>query len=277
MMNKDAYYKFDRYKKTHAGDIIIMQTEVVTTWTNALSSHYTNLGYKKREQGMKFSVNVRHLPANSTAKLEAACPVCNSIYITNMNRITIKNSTLCRDCSRRYDISGGIFGRLIAIEPYLETEGKSMWLCECECGNICAVRTDNLIDGTTRSCGCIHDEYLANRTGDNHPRWNGGSSSRYFSGYKKWKDSVHDRDGYSCVRCGSKERIEAHHMDSWKNNREKESHVNNGVTLCKKCHLEFHVKYMGSIWTPCTKKDFFKWLEINGVDCLRIKTKIDST
>ena len=57
------------------------------------------------------------------------------------------------------DIAGKKFGRLIAVEratDYVSPKGKheTRWLCECECGNSCVVRTTFLVRGHTVSCGC---------------------------------------------------------------------------------------------------------------------------
>src|SRR5882672_6509481 len=52
------------------------------------------------------------------------------------------------------------FGRLTVIS---RSNGRSMWLCICDCGNNKAVRTDHLKRGATRSCGCLGRENLESR------------------------------------------------------------------------------------------------------------------
>jgi hypothetical protein len=49
------------------------------------------------------------------------------------------------------DITGKRFGRLTA----LQYAGDGKWECECDCGNRTIVRTYNLNNGTTKSCGCL--------------------------------------------------------------------------------------------------------------------------
>lgn len=46
------------------------------------------------------------------------------------------------------------FGRLTV----LDWEGAGKWLCQCECGNLTLVQTDNLKNGNTKSCGCLQKE-----------------------------------------------------------------------------------------------------------------------
>ena len=53
------------------------------------------------------------------------------------------------------DITGQRFGNLVAIKPTKEKLGTSViWECQCDCGNICTVSSNNLIQGKTASCGC---------------------------------------------------------------------------------------------------------------------------
>lgn len=46
------------------------------------------------------------------------------------------------------------FGKLTV----LDWEGAGKWLCQCECGNLTSVQTDNLKNGNTKSCGCLQKE-----------------------------------------------------------------------------------------------------------------------
>ena len=58
----------------------------------------------------------------------------------------------------KYDknITGQKFSRLTAIEPVRDEERRrSYWKCLCDCGNITTVYYGNLVNGHTRSCGCL--------------------------------------------------------------------------------------------------------------------------
>lgn len=60
---------------------------------------------------------------------------------------------------KRIDLTNQRFGSLTAIEiapPFIQPSGKkvSAWKCQCDCGNTVNVRTDNLRNGHTTSCGC---------------------------------------------------------------------------------------------------------------------------
>jgi hypothetical protein len=84
--------------------------------------------------------------------------------------------------------------------------------------------------------------------GTKHPNYkNGGAgySERITAmgklEYKNWRRFVFERDGYSCQQCQqSGKRLQAHHKKSWANYPELRYEVDNGITLCLKCHREFH-------------------------------------
>lgn len=57
------------------------------------------------------------------------------------------------------DLTGQKFGRLTVINRVANSKsGKTMWFCNCICGNSCIVYSGNLRGGQTKSCGCIHKE-----------------------------------------------------------------------------------------------------------------------
>lgn len=54
------------------------------------------------------------------------------------------------------DITGKRFGKLVAISPSKERKDSFvMWVCQCDCGNKTIVRSRSLINGDTKSCGCL--------------------------------------------------------------------------------------------------------------------------
>lgn len=50
------------------------------------------------------------------------------------------------------------FGRLTVIGPAPSKNKKTYWACQCDCGNICVMRADQLKNGKTKSCGCLNKE-----------------------------------------------------------------------------------------------------------------------
>lgn len=58
--------------------------------------------------------------------------------------------------------------------------------------------------------------------------------------YREWRKAVFARDGFVCQKCGTKKDLQAHHIKAWKDNKHLRYDVANGITLCRKCHLEAH-------------------------------------
>lgn len=61
---------------------------------------------------------------------------------------------------------GKRFGRLTVLKECENraTNGKIIYKCQCECGNIVDVIGDNLRRGNTNSCGCFRNENIRKRS-----------------------------------------------------------------------------------------------------------------
>jgi len=70
----------------------------------------------------------------------------------------------------------------------------------------------------------------------------------------RFKKGVKARDSNTCKICGeTKGTIVAHHLMSYTEYPEFRYDIDNGVTLCEKCHIDFHEKFG---WGKTTKEDF---------------------
>jgi 5-methylcytosine-specific restriction endonuclease McrA len=58
--------------------------------------------------------------------------------------------------------------------------------------------------------------------------------------YKRWRISVYKRDNFTCQMPGCKKKttLQAHHIQKWANASMLRYDIDNGITLCKKCHKE---------------------------------------
>ena len=63
---------------------------------------------------------------------------------------------------KKIDLIGQRFGKLVVIKenPIKTKQGSIRWDCQCDCGNITTVSSDNLRQGRTVSCGCYTKEKL---------------------------------------------------------------------------------------------------------------------
>jgi len=56
----------------------------------------------------------------------------------------------------------------------------------------------------------------------------------------EWRNEVFKRDNYTCVECGVKGNINAHHIKEWHQYPELRFDLDNGITLCVECHVKKH-------------------------------------
>lgn len=68
----------------------------------------------------------------------------------------------------------------------------------------------------------------------------GSGRQRNMPEYIAWRTKVFERDGYTCVECGQKGNVEAHHIKPWASHPQLRFEVSNGLTLCRPCHREKH-------------------------------------
>lgn len=67
--------------------------------------------------------------------------------------------------------------------------------------------------------------------------------------YQNWRESVWKRDRYTCQKCGARSGqgravyLVVHHIKSFGRNSDLRINTSNGITLCRKDHLEFHKRY----------------------------------
>lgn len=66
-------------------------------------------------------------------------------------------------CKNKKDLTNQRFGRLIAIKPTVKrTKDRCViWYCKCDCGKTIEVSSKSLIQGNTKSCGCLSNETRA--------------------------------------------------------------------------------------------------------------------
>lgn len=70
----------------------------------------------------------------------------------------------------RKDITGERFNHLTVLRAVGRSEDHHvLWECQCDCGGITTVQSNNLRSGTTKACGCLHYG-----KGENSHNWKGG-------------------------------------------------------------------------------------------------------
>jgi hypothetical protein len=154
------------------------------------------------------------------------------------------------------DLTGQIFGKLTVIkidnerinnEVLSGKRKKIYWLCKCSCGNpnLKSIWSSHLKDGRIVSCGCE----LTNKLSVEN-NWTLGNLTnkdtliRNSKEYGNWRNSVFERDRYTCQCCGKiGGKLNAHHIENFAEHLELRFDLNNGITLCDQCH---DTRYDGS-------------------------------
>ena len=85
--------------------------------------------------------------------------------------------------------------------------------------------------------------------GENGPGWIDGRTSTNITIRSSieshlWREAVFSRDGWTCLKCktiGNK--LCSHHILNFAQYPELRFAIDNGITLCDKCHKEFHIQY----------------------------------
>ena len=98
--------------------------------------------------------------------------------------------------------------------------------------------------GSYRACPhCLEDFYVAPKRRrvfcSMKCRKEGKKNSRHSYKYRKWRKLVFQRDGYTCQECGQVGGVlNADHIKPWALFPELRFELDNGRTLCVKCHKD---------------------------------------
>lgn len=93
---------------------------------------------------------------------------------------------------RALDLTDQRFGLLVAKHRNgKNNNGRVLWRCLCDCGNIADVHVSNLRTGETKSCGCL--SHLGNRLTHGHRK--GKKNSLTYSSWCSMKKRCYDKTG----------------------------------------------------------------------------------
>lgn len=97
--------------------------------------------------------------SNGNILWECQCDCGNITYVvgSNLTRKNLKQRVVsCGKCYKGENLIGKKFNLLTVIEMTdKRVNGKVIWKCKCDCGNITYVNTANLKNGSVKSCGCL--------------------------------------------------------------------------------------------------------------------------
>ena len=194
------------------------------------------------------------------AKIKIICDTCGKDFEKYESRIG-KNNFCCRECYNKFHSKDT---KIYKCEVCGQTFKGAKYNANRFCSRKCYDKF-HAIKNRFRKCLRCGKEFEAKQSkrkyccwecfaemlhekqqGANHPSWKGDAADRtkrWCSDYKHWRQNVLERDNYQCIECGSSEKLNAHHLKSWKNNPDLRFDITNGITLCEKCHIKWHQTY----------------------------------
>lgn len=109
----------------------------------------------------------------------------SSLLSNNTKSCGCASSELSR-ISKFNDLTGKYFGKLVVLKHIEKIGNHQIWECECKCGIKTNVRANNLLSGTTTSCGCFFKEQVTK-----HGIWKNSKEYRKYQWAKKPELKIH--------------------------------------------------------------------------------------
>lgn len=214
-------------------------------WNSANKKHYEQLGYVYTGIGNLFQVKVKDLSKGSHFKVEYKCDYCGGLYDIEYRKYLYKlaDSETKKDCCKKcigHKSNEGFFNKHGYFIGKTNIQ-KSLATVKLRYG----VDNINDIEGVWQK----HVDFGKTLKGSKSPTWKGGITPKHLLlrstfEYKEWRRQVYKRDRYVCQCCFKKNtKLNAHHILSFSDNVDERLNINNGITLCEECHINFHKIY----------------------------------
>lgn len=150
----------------------------------------------------------------------------NIIFYDKKNRRKYGIKRICLNCNKEF----------IAF-AFQVKKGKGNF-CSYKCSSL--NRDNKEFLERARRTGPEHHSFIHGKSYENNKNRKKVMSSPI---YRKWRKCVFERDNYTCQKCNLKDIIlYAHHIIPWIKDESKRFDINNGLTLCNKCHRLEHKK-----------------------------------
>ena len=98
------------------------------------------------------------------------------------------------------DLTNQKFGKLLVLKFSHKDKNQTVWECLCECGNITYVKSVNLKNNRTKSCGCLKKELMINRNVKHNQ-----TSSKLYMIWKTMKQRCYNPKNKSYKNYGGRE------------------------------------------------------------------------
>lgn len=199
--------------------------------------------------GLKQHLSQSHKDKNNPNKSQTDCKNCGSDFWILNSYLEMGKGTfcskeckhefgrvycVCENCEEEFTIDKNAYNRREGNGTFCSMECKSDYKSvdkNCEiCGEGMHVKKSCVENGGGKYCSktCYYKSEISDTAG-----------VRKTSEYKQWRNDVKSRDG-CCVDCGNKEGLHAHHIVPISEDKSMATDLDNGETLCVKCHADEH-------------------------------------
>lgn len=186
----------------------IKETHVKTGWGGKATSYYLSLGYTKPAKGEDFIVKIEHLSKGSQAKVTAICEECGKERNVSYKTYAI----LCLVCANK---------KTHALPGFKEMITERISKAGAKWGK--------------QHKGELSPHWNPNKTEDER------KNARNNPENAEWSKQVKIIYGFTCQVCRKKSgTMNSHHLMSYQYHPELRLDLDNGVCLCRSCHLNFH-------------------------------------
>ena len=210
-----------------------------------LSTNYENVKSLYSIKCLKHNFE-KQTTGDNIMRRKFGCPYCKSEKI---------HDSLVTDVNivRNKFIEKGLIPKF-NDDDYINNKTPLKYLCQTHNDEYQYISYDSLCKSMF---GCIYcaAQYRGKKyCGEKHHSWKGGienpkQKQRETPEYRKWLRLIFKRDNYTCQCCGARNgngytvNLRGHHLLPFATYEDKRFDVDNGITLCDKCH---DVKYEGS-------------------------------
>jgi len=199
---------------------------------------------------------------------------CGHEKTLSLSNLKINHGLLCKECSHKKRAKERAF-KYEDVKKYFEKEGcillskeytrdscKLKYVARCGHENKISFNKFRISEQGRVCAKCRH------LSGKNHPNYNPNLTdeerinNRDYYAIEKWRISVYEKDNYTCQCCGDSKggNLNAHHLNGFNWDIENRSNTKNGITLCERCHKDFHKKYG---YGNNTIEQFREWYKCN--------------
>lgn len=182
---------------------------------------------------------------------EKTCPRCKNIYFGQAKTCSKKcsNNSIkiireCLNCNKKFKTpQTRKEAKFCSLKCYHKNKtNKAVITSNCFYCNKEFGRKKSLLNRGKHNFCSKDCSWLYNR-GKNHFNWIKKLDIDRDGILRRWSLKIRKRDNYTCQICGetNKKYLEAHHIKEKALFPEVQFDLNNGITLCIKCHLAKHI------------------------------------